>query len=63
MQRDVAQRQRLARYLLYRRAELNAMNEPSGWWTGQRIGGWDEKGHWRSSASTMASVLHMKVVS
>jgi len=37
MQRDVAQRPSMARYLLYRRAELNAMNEPSGWWTGQRI--------------------------
>jgi hypothetical protein len=40
MQRDVAQRQSLARYLLYRWAELNGMHEPSDWWTGQHIGGW-----------------------
>ena len=87
------------------------MNEPSGWWTGQRIGGWavglaqdvrqamhvlvkwpaftfvgvttralsiaanvtpfglvysmllDEKGHWRGSASAMASVLQMEGLS
>jgi hypothetical protein len=40
MLRDAPQRRSLARYLLYRRAELNAMNEPSGWWTVQRIGRW-----------------------
>jgi endonuclease III-like uncharacterized protein len=48
------------------------MNEPSGWWPGQRIVTLfglvcsmllDEKGHWRSSASAMASVLQMEELS